>query len=140
MIGPRSAKYRKVHGPIIKNRLHETKYVTPIFGIYGLKAKEGGILSERELESARRTLKKILKKSVKLWLCVFPDRSISSKPTEVRMGKGKGLHDYWGCVVKEGRILFEIGGENLEDKNIMIACKQASEKLSIKTVVVKICE
>jgi large subunit ribosomal protein L16 len=140
MVSPKNIKYRKVYGPQVGDQAKERKYVVPISGIYGLKVVESGIITERELEAVRRTLKKYLKKGTKIWVCVFPDRSVSSKPTEVRMGKGKGAHEYWAAVVKTGRILFEIGDSHIAEKSILLAAKQAGEKLSLKTVLIKMYE
>lgn len=94
---PKRVKYKKVFGPHVKKRGRELKYVMPVFGIYGLRAERNGIVSAGELKAARLTIRKELKKKAVIWGGVFPNRSVTSKPAEVRMGKGKGVHARWVC-------------------------------------------
>jgi large subunit ribosomal protein L16 len=136
MNGPKSVKYRKVHGPQCKFEREEIKYLNPVFGIYSLKFAKSGIITATELDAARKTLKKLLKKRGVIWTAVFPNESVSSKPTEVRMGKGKGMHDYWVARVNSGRVLFEISGvsKKVVDEIFFIV----KRKISLPTEVVKL--
>ena len=84
------------------------------FGTYGLKALEPGWITARQIEASRIVISRIVRKVGKMWIRIFPDKPITAKPAETRMGKGKGSFDHWVCVVKPGRILFEIEGVNKE--------------------------
>ena len=108
MLQPKRTKYRKAH----KGRIHgKTKRCARLnFGSYGLKALTPGRLSARQIEACRRALTRHMKRSGRVWIRIFPDVPVSKKPTEVRMGKGKGTPEYWACRVKPGRILFEVDG------------------------------
>ena len=101
------------------------------FGTYGLKAMEAGWISSRQIESARITISRRVRKVGRMWIRIFPDKSITKKPAETRMGKGKGAPEYWVAVVKPGRILFEIDGLNQEEADE--AFRLCSHKLPIKT-------
>ena len=101
------------------------------FGSYGLKALEAGWITSRQIESARITISRKVRKVGRMWIRIFPDKSITKKPAETRMGKGKGSPEYWVAVVKPGRILFEI--EGLEEKEAEEAFRLCSHKLPIKT-------
>ncbi len=129
MLQPKRTKYRKAH----KGRIHgNAKGGTTLnFGSYGIKALEPERVTARQIESARRTLTRHMRRAGKLWIRIFPDVPVSQKPTEVRMGKGKGTPEYWCCRVKPGRILFELEGVPLEIARE--ACIRASAKLPIKT-------
>jgi large subunit ribosomal protein L16 len=104
------------------------------FGDYGLQALEPGWISARQIEAARRTIVRAIRRKGKVWIRIFPDKPITHKPAETRMGKGKGNVEYWAAVVKPGRIMFEVGG--LPDDVAKEALRLASYKLSIKTKVV----
>ena len=108
MLSPKRTKYRKAH----KGRVHGlAKGGTDLnFGAYGLKATVAGRVTARQIEAARRAITRHLKRSGRIWIRIFPDVPVSTKPTEVRMGKGKGTPEYWMCRVKPGRILFEVDG------------------------------
>ena len=108
MLSPKRTKYRKAH----KGRIHGmTKGGALLnFAPYGLKAQEPGRISARQIEAARRAIVRHVRRQGKIWIRVFPDVPVSSKPTEVRMGKGKGSPDYWAARVAPGRILFEMSG------------------------------
>ena len=108
MLSPKRTKYRKAH----KGRVHGlAKGGTDLnFGAYGLKATAAGRVTARQIEAARRAITRHLKRSGRIWIRIFPDVPVSTKPTEVRMGKGKGSPEYWMCRVKPGRILFEVDG------------------------------
>jgi large subunit ribosomal protein L16 len=105
---PKRVKYRKSHRG--KNRGISTRGSTLSFGEFGLKALDNGWLKNTQIESVRVTLARLLRHGGKLWIRVFPDKSVTKKPAETRMGKGKGELDHWVCVVKRGRVLFELGG------------------------------
>jgi len=108
MLQPKKTKFRKQ----FKGRIHGTaKGGTNLdFGQYGLKAMEPERITARQIEAARRALTRHMKRAGRVWIRIFPDVPVSSKPTEVRMGKGKGSVDYWAAKVKPGRIMFEIDG------------------------------
>ncbi len=108
MLQPKRTKFRKAH----KGRIHgNAKGGTQLnFGTYGLKAVEPERVTARQIEAARRALTRHMKRAGRVWIRIFPDVPVSQKPTEVRMGKGKGSPEYWAAKVKPGRIMFEIDG------------------------------
>ncbi|MBR3632875.1 MAG: 50S ribosomal protein L16 [Elusimicrobiaceae bacterium] len=133
MLMPKRVKYRKPHSaPRIKG--NATRGATVVFGEFGLKALEPKWITARQIEAARITLSRFIKKKGKLWIRVFPDKAITKHPAETRMGKGKGAPDHWVAVVKPGTILFELEGATLEDTQR--AMRLASDKLPIKTKLV----
>jgi large subunit ribosomal protein L16 len=105
------------------------------FGTYGLKAMGPGWISARQIEAARITISRVVRKTGKMWIRIFPDKPITKKPAETRMGKGKGAPEYWVSVVKPGRILFEI--EGVDKEMAELAFTNASHKLPIKTRIVE---
>lgn len=132
ILQPKKTKFRKMHKG--KNRgLFIGDSI--IFGDFGLKAVTRGRLTARQIESARRTISRAVKKQGKVWIRIFPDKPITQKPLEVRMGKGKGNVEYWVALVKPGRILYEINGISEEESKK--ALKLASSKLPIKTIFIK---
>ena len=112
MLQPKKTKYRKAH----KGRIHGlAKGGTSLnFGAYGLKATSPGRISARQIEAARRAITRHMRRVGKLWIRVFPDVPVSSKPAEVRQGKGKGSPEWWAARVKPGRIMFELDGVSKE--------------------------
>ena len=132
MLQPKRTKFRKLH----KGRIHgEAKGGFDLnFGTYGLKATEPERITARQIEAARRALTRHMKRQGRVWIRIFPDVPVTSKPTEVRMGKGKGSVDYWAAKVKPGRIMFEIDGvaESVAREGLRLAAM----KLPIKTRVV----
>ena len=133
MLMPKKTKFRKVQKGRIKGISKGARTVA--FGDYGLEAVEPGKLSAQQIEAMRVTLSRHLKKVGKLFLRVFPDKPVTKKPAETRMGKGKGNVEKWVAVVKRGRIICEVVGlEELEARKIL---KMASYKLPMKTRVVK---
>lgn len=108
MLSPKRTKFRKA----FKGRIHgNAKGGTALnFGAFGLKAMEPGRLTARQIEAARRAVTRHIKRAGKVWIRIFPDVPVSSKPAEVRMGKGKGSPEYWMCRVKPGRMMFELDG------------------------------
>jgi len=132
MLAPKKVKHRKM----FKGRMKGTAYrgSTLDFGSYGLKAAECGKISSRQIEAARIALTRHVKRGGKLWIRMFPDKPITKKPAETRMGKGKGSPEYWVAVVKPGRILYEIEGVN--EETAREALRLAAHKLPIKTTFV----
>ena len=126
---PKRTKFRKMH----KGRIHgNAKGGTQLnFGSYGLKALEPERVTARQIEAARRAMTRHMKRAGRVWIRIFPDVPVSKKPTEVRMGKGKGSPEYWACKVKPGRIMFEIDGVPLDVAQG--AMERAAAKLPIKT-------
>ena len=129
MLAPKRVKHRKTHKGRMKGKAQSGNYVT--FGTYGLKALEPGWITSRQIESARIAISRRVRKNGKMWIRIFPDKPITKKPDETRMGKGKGSPEYWVAVVKPGRILFEIDG--LEFNDAQEAFRICSHKLPIKT-------
>ncbi|VFP78316.1 50S ribosomal protein L16 [Buchnera aphidicola (Cinara cuneomaculata)] len=131
MLQPKRTKFRKMHkgknrGLSVDNKIS--------FGTYGLKAIDRGRLTSRQIESARRTITRSVKRQGKMWIRVFPDKPITQKPLEVRMGKGKGNVEYWVALVQPGKILYEV--EGISEQESRSVFKRASSKLPIKTIFV----
>ena len=133
MLAPRKVKYRKPQKGRMRGMANSGDYVS--FGSYGLKAMEPGWITSREIEAARITISRSVRKVGRMWIRIFPDKSITKKPAETRMGKGKGSPEYWACRVKPGRIIFEVDG--VSESVARIALYKASAKLPIKTKFVK---
>ena len=129
MLAPRKIKHRKIQKGRRRGMASTSDYVA--FGTYGLKAMEAGWITSRQIESARITISRRVRKFGRMWIRIFPDKPITKKPAETRMGKGKGAPEYWVAVVKPGRILFEIDGLNQEEADE--AFRLCSYKLPIKT-------
>jgi len=129
MLQPKRTKFRKQH----KGRIHgNAKGGTQLtFGAYGIKALEPERITARQIEAARRAITRHMKRAGRVWIRIFPDVPVSSKPTEVRMGKGKGSPDYWACRVKPGRVMFEIDG--VSEEVAREALRLGGRKLPIKT-------
>jgi large subunit ribosomal protein L16 len=132
MLQPKRTKFRKQH----KGRIHgEAKGGFELnFGGFGLKATEPERITARQIEAARRAITRHMKRQGRVWIRVFPDTPVSSKPTEVRMGKGKGSVDFWAAKVKPGRIMFKIDG--VSDTIAREALRLGAMKLPVKTRVV----
>ncbi len=129
MLSPTRSKYRKAH----KGRIHGTAKAgfDLAFGSYGLKAMEPERVTARQIEAARRALTRHLKRQGRVWIRIFPDLPVSTKPAEVRMGSGKGAPEYWVARIHPGRILFEVDGVPAEVARTGFAL--AAAKLPIKT-------
>ena len=133
MLQPKKTKFRKAHKGRIKGNAKGG--TTLNFGSYGLKAITAERVTARQIEAARRAITRHMKRAGRVWIRIFPDVPVSKKPTEVRMGKGKGSPEYWACRVKPGKILFEVDGVS---QNVATeAFGRASSKLPIKTKVVE---
>ncbi|MEM9096462.1 MAG: 50S ribosomal protein L16, partial [Pseudomonadota bacterium] len=129
MLSPKRTKFRKAH----KGRIHGlAKGGTNLnFGQFGLKAVEPERITARQIEAARRAMTRYMKRQGRVWIRIFPDLPVTQKPTEVRMGKGKGSVEYWAARVKPGRIMFEIDG--VSEPIAKEALRLAAMKLPIKT-------
>ncbi len=131
ILQPRRTKYKKLHKGRNRGFSNDSKVV---FGEFGLKAITRGSISSRQIESARKVITRFVKNNGKMWIRIFPDKPITRKPLEVRMGKGKGNVEYWVAVIKPGKILYEVSGLNIiKAKRVF---KLASAKLSVKTIFV----
>ena len=128
MLSPRKVKWRKTQKGKMRGMSNSGDYVS--FGTYGLKAMEPGWITSRQIESARIIISRKIRKVGRMWIRIFPDKSITKKPAETRMGKGKGVPEYWVAVVKPGRILFEVDG--LSQKDAEEAFRICCHKLPIK--------
>ena len=133
MLAPRKIKYRKPQKGRMTGLAKGGDYVA--FGTHGLKALEAGWITSRQIEAVRITISRRVRKVGKMWIRIFPHKSITKKPAETRMGKGKGSPEYWVAVVKPGRILFEL--EGLDEKTAKETFKQCGYKLPIKTKFIK---
>lgn len=129
MLQPKRTKFRKQQK--LRNRGLACRGSDVSFGEYGLKAVARGSLTSRQLESARRAITRYVKRTGKLWIRVFPDKPITKKPLEVRMGKGKGSVEYWVAPIKPGAMIYEIQG--VSEEIAREAFKLASAKLPIQT-------
>ncbi|BCV24284.1 MAG TPA: 50S ribosomal protein L16 [Firmicutes bacterium] len=133
MLMPKRVKYRKQHRP---NPQGVAKRGTEVvYGDYGLAALEPGWITQRQIEAARVALTRYIKRGGRVWIKIFPDKPITAKPAETRMGSGKGAPEYWVAVVKPGRILFELTG--VDEAVAKEAMRLAGQKLPIKTRFVK---
>lgn len=132
MLQPKRTKYRKAH----KGRIHGNAKggFTLNFGSYGLKAVEPERVTARQIEATRRAITRHMKRAGRVWIRIYPDLPVSKKPTEVRMGKGKGSPEYWVARIKPGRIMFEIDG--VPEDIAREALRLGAAKLPIKTKVV----
>jgi len=131
MLLPKRTKFRKVHRGRMKG---VSTANTVVFGEYGIQALEPVWLTSRQIEATRRSITRYVRKTGKIWIRIFPDKPITERAAESRMGSGKGAVDYWVAVIKPGAILFEING--LEKERAYQVLKLASYKLPIKTKIV----
>ena len=129
MLMPKKVKFRKQQRGRMKGKAWTGSRVS--FGDYGLKAMECGWVTQREIEAARIAITRFIKRNGRIWIRLFPDKPITKKPQETRMGKGKGAPDSWVAVIKPGRILYEM--EGVPEAEARRALTLASHKLSIKT-------
>jgi large subunit ribosomal protein L16 len=133
MLMPKKVKYRKQQRGKMRGKAWTGSQVS--FGDYGLKALECGWVTDREIEAGRIAITRFIKRNGRIWIRMFPDKPITKKPQETRMGKGKGAPEQWVMVVKPGRILYEM--EGIPEKEAREALRLAAHKLSIKTRFVK---
>ncbi|NNF62634.1 MAG: 50S ribosomal protein L16 [Acidimicrobiia bacterium] len=128
MLMPKRTKYRKTHKGRMKGNAKGGTRVT--FGDYGLQSLEAGWITSRQIEAARIAMTRAIKRGGKVWINVFPDKPITEKPAETRMGSGKGNPEYWVAVVKPGRVMFEMSG--VDEELAREAMRLAGHKLPVK--------
>ncbi|MEA2109235.1 MAG: 50S ribosomal protein L16 [Pseudomonadota bacterium] len=133
MLMPKKVKYRKQQKGRVKGLAHRGSQLS--FGDYGLKALESGRITNRQIEAARIAINRYIKRGGKVWIRIFPDKPLTKKPAEVRMGKGKGSPEEWVAVVKAGRMLYEM--EGIDSERAMEALRLAAHKLPIRTRLVR---
>ncbi len=133
MLLPKRVKYRRVHRGRLKGTAHKGTKVT--YGEYGIQALEPAWITSNQIEAARIAMTRYIRRGGQVWIKIFPDKPITKKPAETRMGSGKGSPEYWVAVVKPGRVLFEIAG--VPEETAREAMRLAGYKLPIKTKFVK---
>ncbi len=129
MLQPKRTKYRKVQKGKMKGNSQRGAVLSN--GMFGIKSLDSSFITSRQIEAARIAATRYMKREGQLWIKIFPDKPITKKPLEVRMGKGKGAVEYWAAVVKPGRIMFEVGGVPLDVAKE--ALRLAAQKLPVKT-------
>ena len=129
MLQPKRTKYRKVQKGRMKGVAQRGHQLSS--GMFGIKSLDSSFLTSRQIEAARIAATRFMKREGQLWIKIFPDKPITKKPLEVRMGKGKGAVEYWAAVVKPGKIMFEVGGVPLSVAKE--ALRLAAQKLPVKT-------
>ncbi len=129
MLQPKRTKYRRVQKGRMKGVSHRGTLLSN--GMFGIKSLDSAFITSRQIESARVAATRFMKREGQLWIKIFPDKPITKKPLEVRMGKGKGAVEYWAAVVKPGRIMFEVGGVPIEVAKE--ALRLAAQKLPVRT-------
>ena len=133
MLMPKRVKRRRVHRGRMKGAAHSGNTIT--YGEYGLVALEPSWITSNQIEAARIAMTRYIKRGGKVWIKIFPDKPVTEKPAETRMGSGKGSPEYWVAVVKPGRVMFEIAG--VEEEDAHEALRLAMHKLPIKCKIVK---
>jgi large subunit ribosomal protein L16 len=134
MLMPKRMKYRKQHRQVGKRTKMSGRGTTVTFGDFGLMAVEPAWINSRQIEAARRAITGYVRRGGKVWIRIFPDKPITQKPAETRMGSGKGAVEYYVAVVKPGRIMFELGG--VREDLAMEALRRAAQKMPIKCKIV----
>jgi len=134
MLMPKRVKWRKQMRGRMRGKAYRGSEVS--FGDFGLKALEPGWVSARQIEAARRAIVRAMRRRGKVWIRIFPDKPVTKRAAETRMGKGKGNVEYWVAVVKPGRVMFEVGG-GVPDEIALEALRLAQYKLSVKTKIVR---
>ncbi|MCX8126512.1 MAG: 50S ribosomal protein L16 [Dehalococcoidia bacterium] len=127
MLQPKRVRYRKTFRAVAKGNAHSGNTLN--FGDFGMQAVEGGLISARQIEAARRVLVRHLPRDGRMWIRIFPDRAVTKHPAETRMGGGKGMVEYWAALVKPGHIMYELSG--LKEDVAKKAVELASHKLSV---------
>ena len=133
MLQPKKTKYRKSQKGRMKGNAHRGARLN--FGSFGIKSLEESFITARQIEAARIAATRYMKREGQLWIRIFPDKVLTKKPAEVRMGKGKGAPEYWVAVIKPGRVLFECDGVSFEVASE--ALRLAAQKLPVKTKFIK---
>ena len=136
MLSPKRTKFRKQH----RGRMRgvASKGNTIAFGQFALQAQDCGWVTARQIEASRRAMTRYIKRGGQIWIRIFPDKPVTMRPAETRMGAGKGNPEFWGAVVKPGRILFEMGGEDITEETAKEAMRLAQYKLPVKTKFISI--
>jgi len=129
MLSPKRTKFRKQHRGRMRGLAHRGSSIN--FGDFALQAQEPSWITSRQIEASRRAMTRYIRRGGKIWIRVFPDKPVTMRPAETRMGSGKGNPEYWVAVVKPGRIMFEIAG--VAEETAREAMRLASHKLPIKT-------
>ncbi len=129
MLMPRKVRYRKVQRGRMRGKA--TGHTRLVFGDYGLQALEPGWITNRQIEAARVAMTRHIKRGGKVWITIFPDKPVTEKPAETRMGSGKGNPEHWVAVVKPGRMMFELAG--VDEETAREALRLAGHKLSVKS-------
>lgn len=132
MLMPKRTKFPKMHRGRMKGKASRGAEIH--FGEYGLQSLDPGLVSARQIEAARRAIVRAASRRGKVWIRIFPDKPITQRAAETRMGKGKGNVEFWAAVVKPGRVLFEVGG--LPEELALQALRLASYKLSVRTKII----
>ena len=133
MLMPKRVKYRRQHRGRMKGKAQKGNQLA--YGEYGLQALEATWMTANQIEAARRAMTRYIKRGGQIWINVFPDKPVSKKPAEVRMGSGKGAPEYWVAVIKPGRVLFEMSG--VSEEVAREAMRLAAQKLPVKTKFIK---
>ncbi len=133
MLMPKRTKYAKTHRGRMRGKASRGAEVH--FGEFGLQSLDPGYVSARQIEAARRAIVRSARRRGKVWIRIFPDKPITQRAAETRMGKGKGNVEYWAAVVKPGRVLFEVGG--MPEESALQALRLASYKLSVRTKIIR---
>lgn len=133
MLMPKRVKYRRQHRGRMKGKAQKGNQLA--YGEYGLQSLEATWMTANQIEAARRAMTRYIKRGGQIWINVFPDKPVSKKPAEVRMGSGKGAPEYWVAVVKPGRVLFEMSG--VSEEVAREAMRLAAQKLPVKTKFIK---
>lgn len=132
MLSPKRTKYRKYHRGRMRGKASRGN--TLMFGYYGLQALEPSWITSRQIEAARRAMTRKIRRGGKLWIRLFPDKPVTMRPAETRMGSGKGAPDFWVAVIKPGKVLYELKG--VPEKIARVALCLAASKLPIKTQII----
>ena len=132
MLMPKRVKYRRVHRGRMKGAAHRGNFIA--YGDWGLQATEPSWVTSQQIEAARVALTRYTKRGGQVWIKIFPDKSVTKKPADTRMGSGKGAPEYWVAVVKPGRVMFEIGG--IDGDVAKEALRLAAGKLPLKTKII----
>lgn len=133
MLIPKRVKYRRQHRPFVKGEATKGNVVT--YGEYGLQALDPGWITNRQIEAARIAITRYVKRGGKVWIKIFPDRPLTAKPAETRMGKGKGAPEHWVAPVKPGRVMFELAG--VSEEVAKEAMRLAAHKLPVRCRFIK---
>ncbi len=133
MLIPKRVKYRRQHRPFLKGEATKGNEIT--YGEYGLQALDPGWITNRQIEAARIAITRYVKRGGKVWIKIFPDRPLTAKPAETRMGKGKGAPEHWVAPVKPGRVMFELAG--VSDEVAKEAMRLAAHKLPVRSRFIK---